>query len=202
PQPAPDVVADIRATIRDGATVFEEGVIKPGVSDELDQHRTLAGDARQWIAALELRERERTGVRGARVGYNKVFGYYLEVSIAQCAQPTDYYQRQSSGANVVGEHLERLGWIRKQTLANAERFVTPELKEMEARVARAHDDAIQLERELYNALLERLAGRCEVLGETARAVATLDLLASLADSACAHGYSRPCVDESDVLEIV
>ena len=164
-----DVVADIRAIVRDGATVFDEGVIKPGVSAELDQYRALAGDARQWIAALEIRERERTGVRGARVGYNKVFGYYLEVSLAQCAQPTDYYQRQSSGADTVGEHLERLGWIRKQTLANAERFVTPELKEMEARVARAHDDALQLERELYNALLDRLAERCAELTSTPRA---------------------------------
>src|SRR5207302_3304728 len=111
PADAPDVVADIRATIRDGATVFDEGVIKPGVSAELDQHRALAGDARQWIAALEVRERERTGVRGARVGYNKVFGYYLEVTTAQCAQPTDYYQRQSSGANTVGrseEHTSEL----------------------------------------------------------------------------------------------
>src|SRR6266536_3085661 len=158
PEPLPDAIAAIRAVVRDGATVFEEGVIKPGVSDELDQHRALAGDARQWIAALEQRERERTGARGARVGYNKVFGYYLEVTTAQCAQPTDYYQRQATNATTLGEHLERLGWIRKQTLANAERFVTPELKEMEARVARAHDDALQLERELYNALLERLAG--------------------------------------------
>ncbi len=127
PSAAPEAIEDIRATLRDGATVFEEGVIKPGVSAELDQQRTLAGDARQWIAALELRERERTGVRGARVGYNKVFGYYLEVTTAQCAQPTDYYQRQGSGATIVGDHLEHLGWIRKQTLSNAERFVTPEL---------------------------------------------------------------------------
>jgi DNA mismatch repair protein MutS len=197
-----DVVSDIHAVVRDGATIFDEGVIKPGVSAELDQFRTLAGDARQWIAALEVRERERTGVRGARVGYNKIFGYYLEVSIAQCSQPTDYYQRQTSGADTVGEHLERLGWIRKQTLANAERFVTPELKEMEARVARAHDDALQLERELYNALLDRLALRCAELTSTARAVAALDLFTCLAEAACAHGYVRPLVDESDALEIV
>src|SRR5947207_1994580 len=202
PDDAPAVVADIRHTVRDGATIFEEGVIKAGISAELDQHRALAGDARQWIAAMEVRERERTGVRGARVGYNKVFGYYLEVTTAQCAQPTDYYQRQSSGANTVGDHLEGLGWIRKQTLANAERFVTPELKEMEARVARAHDDALQLERELYNGLLEQLAERAQALADTARAVAVLDLLASLAASACANAYVRPLVDESDVLEIV
>src|SRR6185436_17412069 len=99
-----------------------------------------------------------------------------------------------------GEHLERLGWIRKQTLANAERFVTPELKEMEARVARAHDDAVQLERELYNALLERLASRSEALADTARAVAVLDLLVALADSAGANGYTRPIVDDGDQLD--
>ena len=176
PDAVPEAIADIRAIVRDGATVFEEGVIKPGVSEELDQHRALAGDARQWIAALEQRERERTGARGARVGYNKVFGYYLEVSTAQCAQPTDYYQRQATGAATLGEHLDRLGWIRKQTLANAERFVTPELKEMEARVARAHDDALQLERELYNALLDA-AGRAlsGAMADTARCVAWLDV---------------------------
>jgi DNA mismatch repair protein MutS len=202
PEAAPTVTADIRATIRDGATIFEEGVIKPGISAELDQFRTLAGDARQWIAAMEVRERERTGVRGARVGYNKVFGYYLEVTTAQCAQPTDYYQRQSSGATTVGDHLERLGWVRKQTLANAERFVTPELKEMEARVSRAHEDALQLERELYNALLERIAAHTEVLARSARCVALLDVMTSLAEAACANDYHRPTVDESDVLEIV
>ena len=103
PDDAPEVVADIRATIKEGATIFDSGVIREGLSAELDQYRELAGDARQWIAALEVRERERTGVRGARVGYNKIFGYYLEVSLAQCAQPTDYYQRQASGA----EHHRR-----------------------------------------------------------------------------------------------
>jgi DNA mismatch repair protein MutS len=201
PAEAPGVIGDIRATLREGATIFEEGVIRAGVSPELDQYRAMAGDARQWIAALEVRERERTGVRGARVGYNKVFGYYLEASTAQCAQPTDYYQRQASGTDTVGAHLEQLGWIRKQTLANNERFVTPELKEMEARLARAHDDALQLERELYNDLLSRLATRSEDLAETARALAVIDLLVCLAEAACAHGYSRPVVDDSDVLEI-
>lgn len=202
PTAAPEAIADIRATLREGATVFDEGVIKPGVSDELDQHRAMAGDARQWIAALELGERERTGVRGARVGYNRVFGYYLEVTSAQYGQPTDYYQRQGSGAATVGEHLERLGWIRKQTLSNAERFVTPELKEMEARAARAHADALQLERELYNALVERLAERSATLADAARALAMLDVLVSLAECACANAYVRPVVDESDLLEIV
>jgi DNA mismatch repair protein MutS len=102
----------------------------------------------------------------------------------------------------VGEHLDRLGWIRKQTLANAERFITPELKDMESRVARAHEDALQLERELYNALLERLAARCEELADTARAIAALDLFVALAEAACANAYARPRVDDSDRLEIV
>ena len=202
PDDAPDVIADVRRTLREEATIFEEGVIKAGVSVELDQHRALAGDARQWIAAMEVRERERTGVRGARVGYNKVFGYYLEVTTAQCAQPTDYYQRQSSGASTVGDHLERLGWVRKQTLANAERFVTPELKEMESRVARAHEDALQLERELYNALLERIASHTEALSCSARALALLDVITCLAEAACANDYHRPLLDESDALEVV
>ncbi|MDQ3808655.1 MAG: DNA mismatch repair protein MutS, partial [Chloroflexota bacterium] len=202
PEALPEVVVDIRATVREGATVFEEGVIKAGVSADLDQHRALAGDARQWIAALEQRERERTGARGARVGYNKVFGYYLEVSTAQCAQPADYYQRQATGATTVGEHLERLGWIRKQTLANAERFVTPELKEMEARVARAHEDALQLERELYNGLLERLAEHAAGVAESARRLAVLDVATALAECAVAHQYARPSVDEGDGLDIV
>ncbi len=202
PEPLPEPIQDIRATVCDGATVFEEGVIKPGISDELDQHRSLAGDARQWIAALEQRERERTGARGARVGYNKVFGYYLEVTTAQCAQPTDYYQRQGTGAATLGEHLERLGWIRKQTLASTERFVTPDLKEMESRLARAHDDAIQLEREIYNALLSRLAAYSSAMAVAARAVATLDTILALAETAVACRYVRPIVDDSDTLEIV
>jgi DNA mismatch repair protein MutS len=202
PRCMPQVVDDIRATVREDATIFEEGIIRVGISAELDQHRALAGDARKWIAALEVSERERTGVRGARVGYNKVFGYYLEVTTAQCGQPTDYYQRQSTGADTVGDHLERLGWVRKQTLANAERFVTPELKEMEARVARAHDDALQLERELYNALLDRIAEFSPDIAANARALASLDVLVSFSEVACARGYNRPVVDDSDTLEIV
>jgi DNA mismatch repair protein MutS len=200
--PVPEAAADIRAIVRDGATVFEEGVIRPGVSEELDEHRQLNRDARQWIASLEQRERERAGVRGARVGYNKVFGYYLEVSTVQCAQGTDYYQRQATGAATVGEHLERLGWIPKQTLANAQRFVTPELKEMEARVARAHDEAVRLERELYGALLERLSALVGRIAASAAAIAEIDVLLSLAETAAAHGYARPLVDESDCLDIV
>ncbi len=197
----PEAVEDVRATVREEATVFEAGVIKQGVSADLDQQRTLAGDARQWIVDLEQRERERSGVRAVKIGYNKVFGYYLEVSAAQCAQPTDYYQRQSTGAATVGEHLDKLGWVRKQTLSNAERFVTPELKEMEARVARAHEESLRLERELYNALLDRLAVKSARVAQTARGVAQVDVVLALADAATAYGYTRPTVDDGDRLEI-
>ena len=202
PEAVSEAAAEVRATLREDATIFEEGVIRHGVSAELDQHRALAGDARQWIAALEQRERQRTGVRGARVGYNKVFGYYLEVTTAQCGQAADYYQREATGAATVGEHLERLGWIRKQTLANAERFVTPELKEMEARVARAHDEALQLERELYNALLDRLAEHAPRIASAARGLAVLDVVVALAECATAYGYARPVVDQGERIEIV
>jgi DNA mismatch repair protein MutS len=200
--PVSEAASDVRATLREDATVFEEGVIREGVSAELDQQRELAGDARRWIAALEQRERERTGVRAVKVGYNKVFGYYLEVSTAQCAQATDYYQRQATGAATVGEHLERCGWVRKQTLANAERFITPELKEMEARVARAHEEALKLERALYAALLERLAAVAPRVAQTARALALVDVAAALAEAAAAHDYTRPVVDEGDRIEII
>ncbi len=200
--PVTEAAEDVRATVREDATVFEVGVVKRGVSADLDEQRALAGDARQWIVDLEQRERERSGVRAVKIGYNKVFGYYLEVSTAQCAQPTDYYQRQATGAATIGEHLDKLGWLRKQTLSNAERFVTPELKDMEARVARAHEESLRLERELYNALLERLAGRAVRIGQTARALAQVDVLLALAEAATAHGYTRPTVDDGDRLQIV
>ncbi|MBI2755502.1 MAG: DNA mismatch repair protein MutS [Chloroflexi bacterium] len=199
--PVDEATGDVRAHVREGATIFGEGVVLPGVSAELDELRSLAGDGRQWIAGLEQRERERSGVRGLKVGFNKVFGYYLEVSAAQCAQPTDYYQRQVTGADAVLPHLEKLGWTRKQTVANAERFVTPELKEMEGRVNRAADEALRLERTLYNGLLARLATLAPRISATARAIARIDVVASLAEVAEANRYVRPVVDGSTRLEI-
>src|SRR5207249_3707272 len=118
--------------------------------------RALSGDTRRWIAALERQERERTGVRGLKVGHNRVYGYFLEVSQATTRQPTDYYQREQTGAATVGEHLEKLGYVRKQTLAGAERYITPELKEQELRASRAEREAERLERRIYGELLEAL----------------------------------------------
>src|SRR4029079_2199048 len=111
-----DVAADVERNLADDPpAAVGDGGIRQGVSADLDELRSLSGDARQWLVALEKSERERTGVRGVKVGYNKVFGYYLECSAAQLGQPTDYYQRQQTAATTLGEHLAALGYVRKQT---------------------------------------------------------------------------------------
>src|SRR5262249_31022011 len=124
-------------------------------------------------------------------GYNRVFGYYLEVSSAVAAGPTDHFQRQQHGAATVGELLERLGYQRKQTLANAERYVTPELKELELRLQTAQDEALELEKRLYAALVATIAGSAPALLRTAGALARLDVLAAFAEAAAQGGYVCP-----------
>jgi len=183
------------------ATSFGDGVVRAGCSAELDETRELAGNTRSWIANLERSERERAGLRGLRVGYNRVFGYYLELSKAALAQPTDYYQRERSGAPTVGEHLERLGYLRRQTLTNAERFVTAELQEYEIRVRNAQEEIARLERKLFGELLEAVAAVARPLLDSAAALAQLDALASLAVVAERQRYVRPSLVEGDVLEI-
>lgn len=185
----------------DPPVVVGLGTIRAGFSAELDEVRTLSGDTRRWIADLERRERERTGVRGLRVGHNRVFGYYLEVSQATTRQPTDYYQRQQSEAATIGDHLDKLGYVRKQTLAGAERYITPELKEYELRASRAEQEAERLERRLYGELLEALKPMAGQMLETAAEVARLDCLLSLAEVARARRYVRPAVDDSTDLDI-
>jgi DNA mismatch repair protein MutS len=190
--PCPAVAEAIAATLADEPpAVVGEGTIRPGRSPELDELRALGGDARQWLARLERQERERTGIRGLKVGYNRVFGYYLEVSSAVVASPTDHFQRQQTGAATVGELLERLGYQRKQTLANAERYVTPELKELEFRLQNAQEEALELERRLYAELVETIAAAVPALRRTAGALARLDVLASFAEAAARYNYVRP-----------
>jgi DNA mismatch repair protein MutS len=197
-----DLAAAIESTIVDDPpTTMGEGVIRAGISAELDEARSLSGDARHWLAALEKEERERTGARGLKVGYNRVFGYFLEVSTATLGQPTDYYQKQQTGALTVADHLGALGYVRKQTLSSAERFVTQELKEHERRVEQSRERCVALEESLYATLLERLAAEAHRMAATARALAVLDVMASLADAAAVYGYVRPQVDESTTLMI-
>ncbi len=160
------------------------GVIRPGYSTEVDEISTAAESARQWVATLEGSERERTGIANVKVGYNKVFGYYLEVTNSQLGRVPENY-------------------IRKQTLTTGERFITPDLKEYEARILTAHDRIIKLEQELFSELRAEIAAQwCERILQTARALAELDVVLALGEVASRQGYCRPQLDEGDTIHIV
>ena len=165
-------------------TLAEGGAIRPGYSAELDGIATAASDARQWVANLERTERARTGIPTLKVGFNKVFGYYLEVTNAQIAKvPPDY--------------------IRKQTIANGERFITPDLKEYEALILTAHEKSVKLEQELFAQVRAELATHhAERILRAARALAELDVFCALAEAAERQGYCRPQLDDSDTLHII
>ncbi len=181
---------------------FGEGVIRAGCSGALDQLRSLSGDARGWIAELERTERERTGVGGLRVGYNRVFGYYLEASKQTLARPTDYYQREATATATIGDHLQALGYSRRQTLTSVERFVMPRLQDYELRVRSAQEELGRIERRLFDELVDVIAGQAGALRECARAVARLDVVVGLASVAVRHRYCRPTLAEGDQLELI
>lgn len=162
------------------ATLNTIGIMRPGYSPELDDILASTRDARDWIANLETVERERTGIPKLKVGYNKVFGYYLEVSKAQTDLVPDDY-------------------IRKQTLVNAERYITPELKEYETLVLNAEEQILEVERRLFDDLCRGLAESANRLIQTARAIAHLDTFLSLANVAVREGYARPTLTEDDTL---
>jgi len=174
--------ADLEATIVDEppATLTDGGVIRPDHSPELAECVSLRTDARSRIAALEERERERTGIKSLKIKYASAFGYAIEVSKSQLAQvPADY--------------------TRRQTLANGERYLTPELRELDAAIASAQARQLRLETTLFEACIERVAERVEEILATAEALAELDAFASLAQVAAERGYVRPVfVDESRV----
>jgi DNA mismatch repair protein MutS len=163
-------------------TVGEGGVIREGFSPQLDELRALTGDARKALAALEAEERERTGIRSLRVAYNRVFGYYIEVSRANLALVPPDYQR-------------------KQTLVNAERFITPRLKEYEEKILQARELIGELETSLFNGVCQQVAARGEDLRAIAAAVAEADVFSALADVAARYGYVRPSLDDSEALVI-
>lgn len=164
------------------ATLQNTGIICPGFSAELDGVLERSQHARQWIADLESVERKRTGIKSLKVGYNKVFGYYLEVTKANTAMVPE-------------------GYIRKQTLVNAERYITPELKEYETLVLKAEERIKEIETRLFHEFCTHLAKSAKRLLGTARALAYMDVLAGLAEAAALGGYVRPEVVEEDVLEI-
>jgi DNA mismatch repair protein MutS len=183
-----DVLEDVRGRIDSAlvdeppATLAEGGVIRPGHDAELDDLRTTRDGARDFIASLQARERERTGIQSLKVGYNKVFGYYLEVTKANLDRVPDDY-------------------VRKQTLANGERYVTDELKEWEAKILGAEDRITQREAQLFGDLREAVAGAVDRLQETAARIAALDVLAGLAVAAERRGYTCPEVHTGYRLEI-
>ncbi len=158
------------------------GAIRPGYAQELDAILDATREAREWIANLESQERRRTGIASIKVGFNKVFGYYIEITNAhQDKVPPDY--------------------IRKQTLVNAERYITPELKEYETLVLNAEEEILKVERRLFEELCRHIAAQSQRLLSTARALAHLDVFLSLADVAVREGYMRPTLTEDDLLII-
>lgn len=160
----------------------EGGIIRPGFAPDLDGLRAGSAEGKAWIARLEASERERTGIRSLRVGFNKVFGYYIEVSNAN-------------------RHLVPADYIRKQTLVGAERYITPEMKEREAAILGAEERMAELEYELFIRLRESVASSSESLLATAAALAEIDVLIGFAEAAEARSYACPEVVEEAVLEI-
>ena len=183
-----DELADIsdrigRAIVDDPPIALKEGfVIRDGYSAELDEVRSLVTGSREYLAGIESRERERTGIKNLRIGYNKVFGYYIEVTKSNLELvPTDY--------------------IRKQTLSTGERYITEELKELEGKILTASEKMLMLESELFRELREFISGHLFRIQRTAGAVARLDVFASFAESAMQNGFVRPMVDLSGVIHI-
>lgn len=162
------IVEEPPLSVRDG------GMIKPGYNEQLDELFDLSKNGKQWIAKFQQKERDRTGIKSLKVGYNKVFGYYLEVTKANISQVPDDY-------------------IRKQTMTNAERFYTPELKERESAILSADEKMVALEYELLTDLNSIVASHSRQLQETAALIGTLDVLANLAEVAANNNYVRPAI---------
>ena len=183
-----DGLADLRglvcASIVDEPpfTLREGGLIRAGYHGELDRLRDIVSGGTGTLARIEAEEKEKTGIRNLRVGYNRVFGYYIEVAKGQLSMVPDYY-------------------IRKQTLANGERYITPELKELESEILTARDRITALEYELFTQVRLALAEQAERVQRTARAVACVDVLADFAAVAVKNNYCRPEIDLSGEIEI-
>jgi DNA mismatch repair protein MutS len=161
----------------------EGGIIKEGYHEELDELRSIRKSGKEWIARVESGEREKTGIPTLKVGYNKVFGYYIEVTKAQQDKIPGHY-------------------IRKQTLVNAERYVTEDLKEYELKILNAQDRIIDLENEIFNLLRVRLLEVIPRIQDTAYSVACLDVLTALAEVASKKNYVRPRLQDSQHIEII
>jgi DNA mismatch repair protein MutS len=182
-KPCPDITDLIGRAIGDKPGDLEQdGVIKEGFSPELDEIRRNSREAKEYLAGLERRERQRTGIKSLKVGYNRVFGYYIEVSRSNLVSvPQDY--------------------IRKQTLAEAERFFTPELKEYESLILNAQEKITDLETAIFRQVCQQISAGGEQILATARAIAEIDALSSLAEVAVRNGYVRPALNDGDAIDI-
>ncbi|MBI4321596.1 MAG: DNA mismatch repair protein MutS [Chloroflexi bacterium] len=201
------IVPDPPSSLADG------GVIARGFSDELDTLQAASKDARQWVARLEVEERERTGIRSLKVGYNRVFGYYIEVSNPNLGQPLNggpkhlapvgVAKRSGCSCMTVRDHLERCcGYIRKQTLVGAERFITPELKEQEAFILGAQERIVELECRIFKQVCEQIDAARQRILTTASTLAHVDVFVSLAEVAVRNSYVCPELTTGDAISIV
>ena len=163
-------------------TLHDGGILKEGYNEEVDRLRKAKTDGKSWLADLEAKEREKTGIKNLKIKYNKVFGYYLEVTNSFKDMVPDYFTR-------------------KQTLANAERFITPELKELEDVILGAEDKLIVLEYELFREVRQKVADELVRIQKTAKAVAQIDVFASLATVAEQNNYCRPKLNEKGLIDI-
>ena len=182
--PLEDICAEISCAIVDEPpfSVREGGMIRQGYNAELDELNAIMSDGKGIITRIETEEKQKTGIKTLKVGYNRVFGYYIEISRLYSEQVPEHY-------------------IRKQTLANAERYITQELKELEARVLGARDRSVALEYQLFTQVRERVAGQLVRVQTTAEALARLDVLISFAEVAVRQNYCRPEVDLSGRIQI-
>lgn len=183
-----DILDDVKellsASISDDAPINKRdgGVIKDGYDSDVDEYRRAQNEGTQWLAQLQASEREKTGIKTLKVSYNKVFGYYIEVSKGQTSLVPEYY-------------------VRKQTLVNGERYITPQLKEIENRIIGAEEKLARLEAHLFDEIKNRVCAQIERLKATANVIATVDALVSLAQVAENNGYCKPEVNASGIIKI-
>ena len=170
------IVDDPGLTIRDG------GIIKEGYNAELDEYRKISRDSKEMLQAMEEKEKEATGIRALKIGYNKVFGYYIEV--------------RHSGAELVPDH-----YVRKQTLANAERYITQELKEFETKILGAEEKIVNIEYNLFSEIRETIKAKLADIQGTAKYIALLDVLCGLAQAANSYNYVRPQLINNGQIDI-
>ncbi len=183
-----DLLEDVKNIIE--ISILEEpalalkdgGIIKPGYSEELDELREISKEGKHWIARLEQEEKDKTNIKSLKIGYNRIFGYYIEISKSNL-------------------HLVPECYIRKQTLVNCERYITPELKEIESKVLGAEEKIINIEYELFVQVRNILLAEIERIQRTANAVAELDVLYSFAETAEENNYVKPIVDDSETIDI-